>query len=530
MAKVITAAQAAALISDNATVACSGHGAMNVAEDIFIAMEERYINEQHPKNLTMFKGVALGDFKGRGMSRLSKHEGLISTVISAHTALEPDTVEAVKNNKMMCYMLPLGTVQQILRSQVGKKPGLLTNVGLKTFADPRFGGGKGNDLTREKGKDIVHLMTTPDGKEALYYPYFPIDFCLVRASYADTEGNISLEDEALITQDFEIVGATRNAGGTVIVVVNEIVEVGHIHPKNVAMHSSMVDYVVKASPENRSQSLEFNYMRPELAGHYNVPLEVVDQKLPLNERKICGRRAAMEVAKGAMLNLGIGIPEAVGAVLREEGLDNDITISIETGIFGGVPLIGTSFGAVANAKAIMRADDILQWYDGGGLDMTCLGAAEIDKKGNVNASSFNGRSVGPGGFVDISQNTPHACFVGTFTAGGLKVEGKDGKLVILNEGKIKKLKEEVEQITFSADYAVETNQNVLYITERAVFKAAPEGLTLIEIAPGVDLQKDVLDQMEFKPVISPDLKLMDERIFRDEKMGLVLLPEIKKGV
>lgn len=522
MVKFITAEEAVTFIKDNDTVGMSGHGAMCVPEDLIVALANRYKETEHPKNLRVMKGVALGDFSpNKGLTLATQLDGLIGTVITAHTALEPATVEAVKQNKMMCYLLPYGTVQQLLRSMAGKKPGLLTNVGLKTFVDPRQEGGKGNALTKEKGEDIVKLVEI-DGKEALFYPYFPMNACFIRASLADKEGNISFQDEAVLSHLFEMATATSNAGGTVIVVVNEVVEVGSIHPKAVGIPGFMVDYVVKASPENRAQSLEFDCMRPELAGHYNIPISTDFLPLELNERKICGRRAAMEISKNAMLNLGIGIPEAVSAVANEEGVLDQCTITIETGIFGGVPLMGISFGAVANPRVIMRADDTMQWYDGGGLDMTCLGAAEIDQRGNVNASCFNGRSIGPGGFVDISQNTPRVCFLGTFTAGGLKVSVGDGKLTILQEGKIKKLKKQVEQITFSADYAVETGQDVLYITERAVFKAMPEGLTLIEIAPGMDIERDIIANMEFSPCISPDLKLMDERIFRDEKMGLNL--------
>jgi propionate CoA-transferase len=524
MAKIISAAEAAELVRDNDTIAMSGFGATGSPENLIIATGKRFQETGHPRNLKLIKGVAIGDYAGKGVSQLSKMEGLIGTIITAHVGLEPDTIEAIKNNKMMAYTMPLGTVMQFLRTMVGKKPGLLTTTGLKTFADPRYGGGKGNALTREKGEDIVELVNI-QGKEALFYKYFPINICFVRGTYADTDGNISLHGEAILAHHFEMAAAVRNAGGKVIVQVSQVVEVGTLHPKDIAIPGNMVDYIVIADPEYTAQTLEFTRPRPELVGDYRIPISSDTAPMPLNERKIIGRRAAMEIRKGEILNLGIGMAEAVGAVALEEGFINDVTISIETGIFGGVPLIGVSFGAVANPRVLMSADDILEWYDGGGLDMTCLGAAEIDSKGNVNASNFNGRCVGPGGFVDISQNTKKACFLGTFKAGGLQIHVADGKLEILQEGKITKFKKNVDEITFSAEYAIETGQNVLYITERAVFKAEKDGMTLIEIAPGINLERDILAHMDFKPQISPELKLMDERIFREEKMGLV--PPVK---
>lgn len=521
MPKFVTAAEAVECIKDNDTVAFSGFGANGSPETLLVALRERYENTSHPKNIRVMKGVAIGDFTGKGMSQLSKQDGLIGTMISAHIALEPDTLEAIDNNRMFAYTMPLGTVAQWFRSMVGKKPGHLTRVGLKTFADPRLGGGKGNKITREKGEDIVQLVNV-GGEECLFYKYIPFNACIIRGTYADEDGNISIKGEAIIAHHFEIAAATRNAGGIVICQVNEVLQKGSFHPKDVAIQGSMVDYVVKADIEHTPHSLEFTHPTPELAGDYKVPVGSSFKPMPLDVRKICGRRAAFEIKKGAMANLGIGMPEAVGNVMTEEGQSQEYTMSIETGLFGGQNVIGPSFGAVRNPEVAMPADDILEWYDGGGLDMCCLGAAEFDQKGNVNASNFNGRCVGPGGFIDISQPTHKAVFLGSFTTKGLKLEVGEGKLKIAKEGEIKKIKKEVEQITFSAEYAVETGQDVTYITERAVFKLSPKGIVLVEIAPGMDLQKDILDQMEFEPIISPDLKTMDERIFWDRPMGLVV--------
>ena len=298
--------------------------------------------------------------------------------------------------------------------------------------------------------------------------------------------------------------------------VKDIVKPGSLDPRNVLIHKSYVDYVVKAEGEN-NVALAYN---PAMIGDIRVPTGDIVKPMPLSYKKVISRRAVMELKRDAMVNLGIGIPAGVANVANEEGLSDQLTLSLETGVYGGVPLDGPLFGASVNPESISRSSDMFTTYDGGGLDMTVLGCAEIDPTGNVNVSKFSGRCVGPGGFVNISQNTPVVCFAFSFTSGKQDVTIEDGRLVIRQDGSGVKFKQSVEQITFSSQYARETNQTVLFITERAVFRLENGKLVLTEIAPGVDLETHILSKMEFRPGIAPDLKLMDERLFRPERMGL----------
>ncbi len=520
MAKQISAKEAAMLVKDGDTLALGGFGAFGSAEEIIIALAERHRQTQKPQHITVVKGVSLGDYVSKGNARLSAEEGLVGKIFCAHVGLEPATMELIKNNKVLAYMVPLGTVSHMFRAIAGHKPGVFTYTGLKTFADPRLEGSKANALTKEKGEDIVQLLHI-NGKEVLFYPAFPIHICFIRGTYADQSGNISCTHEPMIANQLEIATAVHNSGGTVVVQVSEIVEDGVLQAHDVKIHSSLVDYVVKASPENSRQGYDSDRLRPEICGGIRVPVESA-APLALNERKICGRRAAMELSPGALINLGIGMPDAVAAVASEEGISNALTLSTESGTFGGVPLMALGFGAAMNPEMISRVTDMFDLYDGGGLDLAVLGAAEIDPMGNVNVSCFNGKCVGPGGFINISQSTPKVCFIGSFTTGGLKIASNDGRLRILQEGRTVKFKKQIEQVTFSAEYSASIGQQVLYITERAVFQPTPDGLMLTEIAPGIDLEKDILPYMEFHPLISPQLRQMDARLFREEPMGLQL--------
>lgn len=514
MAKIITAAQAAALIGDGATLGLSGFCGFGSPEALLEALQERFKKEKSPKGITLIKGVSIGDKGERGASRLGA-EGLVDTLIASHIGLEPAISRLVAENKIKAYLLPLGTITALLRAAAGKKPRVITAAGLKTFVDPRLEGSKCSAKTTE---DIVSLVQI-DGEEYLCYKPVPLDFCILRGTYADTEGNISLEKEALRADQFEMALAAHNSGGIVIAQVERIVEKGSLDARNVAIHGFMVDYIVEAKPEQHYQGFDTEKFRPELTGEIRTPLDTI-VPMPLGQRKVCGRRCAMELEKGSLVNLGIGMPDAVAAVAAEEGISEYITLSIESGVLGGVPLAGLGIGATVNPEAIYKMADTFDLYDGGGLDMAFLGLAEMDGKGNVNVSKFNGKVIGPGGFIDITQNAKKVCFMGTFTTGGLKTDFSGGEFRLLQEGAQKKLKKEIEQVTFSAEYAAEHGQEVLYVTERAVFRLTGQGVVLTEIAPGADLERDILAQMEFRPLIAEDLKEMDARIFRAETMGL----------
>lgn len=516
MKKIITAKEAAALIPDNARIAFGGFLGYGCPEEVLRAIRTSFEETGHPKDLTLLKGVSIGDKGERGINRLAA-EGLLKCVICSHFGLEPDVAKMAAENKIFSYMLPLGTITDWLRTVASRKPGLITKTGLRTFVDPRIEGSKGNELTKEKGGDIVSLIEV-NGEECLFYKTAPLDACVIRGTYADEDGNISMTREAIHGEQLEIAAATHNSGGIVIVQVENVVSRGSIDPRDVKIHGFMVDYVVEAEPENHPQTFTSNTYMPELTGDIRVPIDQFN-KMPLNERKICGRRAALELKKDTLVNLGIGMPDAVAAVAAEEGIFSKFTLSIESGVLGGVPLGGLALGGSINPEAFYKMADILNVYDGGGLDMAVLGLAEMDEKGNLNVSKFNGKVVGPGGFINISQPTPFVIFTGTFTAGKSDIRIENGKLNIVKDGTVLKFKKQVEQITFSGEMATKNKQKVMIVTERAVFLWTKDGLMLTEYAPGVDVEKDIIGKMEFRPLISPELKEMDAAIFQDEPMG-----------
>ena len=518
MSKVITAREAADLIPDGATVAMGGFCGFGSPDELLIGIRERFEETGAPKNLTLLKGVSVGDKAARGGSRIAL-DGLVRKVVCSHVGLEPALAKMIEENRCLAYMIPLGTITELLRAAASNKPGVITRCGLEPFADPRLEGSKANSRTVEEGEDIVSIMNV-NGEDCLFYPTIPVDVCIIRGTYADQKGNIVLDHEALQAEQLEAAEAAHANGGVVIVQVEDIVD-RDFDPRTVKLHHFMVDYIVKARPENHIQGYDTDEFRPAVCGEERAPLEAVSP-MPLNDRKVCGRRAAMELRPDMLINLGIGMPDSVAAVAAEEGIADRFTLSIESGVLGGVPLGGLGLGGSVNPEAIYKMPDILNVYDGGGLDMAVLGLAEIDRHGNVNVSKFGGRVTGPGGFINIAQNTKTVIFVGTFTAGSLKTSYEGGRWNLLREGRAVKFKNEVEQITFSGAYAARTGKRVLVVTERAVFRLTAEGLELIEIAPGVDLERDFFAHMEFHPAISLDLKEMDARIFRDTLMGLTI--------
>ncbi len=518
MNKIITAKQAAAMVKDGCTLATMGFNGFGCPEDLIMTLAEHHEETGHPVDLTLVKCTSQGDGKGRGISHLAERPGMIRELIISHMGYDPGVRKLVAEEKAACFMIPLGNLMQLFRAIAGGLPGAISTTGLGTFADPRQGGGKANQKTYDLGKEVVSLMEI-GGQEVLFYPSFPIDVCFIRATYGDEAGCLSIANEAMSVEQFELAAAVHNSGGIVIAQVDKIVQRGSIPAKEVLVHGFMVDYIVEGRPEYSCQSFVTDRFRPELAGLAKVPTAGFE-KLPMGPRKICCRRAAMELTPNALINLGIGMPGGIGSVADEEGISDLFTLSVECGPLGGVPLGGIDFGACVDPEAMYRMADTLLLYAGGALDMAVLGFAEVDRFGNVNAHSFNGRTVGAGGFIDITQRVKKLCFIGTFTAGKQEIGLRDNGLVIHKQGPQKKFLEELEAVTFSGREALRKGQTVLYITERAVFRLERQGITLIEIAHGVDLQRDILDQMDFIPAMAEHVRYMDPRLFRDGPMGL----------
>ncbi|MBE7243925.1 MAG: acyl CoA:acetate/3-ketoacid CoA transferase [Actinomycetospora chiangmaiensis] len=511
--KVISADEAIALIRDGDVVTTTGFVQSCIPEALHAALEKRFVESGAPRDLTLIMTAGAGDSKGLGTGRLH-HDGLLRRVIAANFGRMPKVAQAAQENKILGYNLPQGVISQLYRACAAGQPGLFTKVGLKTYVDPRHGGGRVNSVTRD---EIVKLVDV-DGEEWLFYTATKIDVAFIRGTSADPSGNLCMSKEALTLDNLAQAMAARNNGGIVVAQVERIVEQGSIKPKDVRVPGMLVDCVVVAEPEQHR--MNYGVMHDAaLAGEIRVPVTGI-RKMSLSERKIIARRASFELPPNGVVNLGVGAPEGISSVAAEEQVTPYITLTTEAGAVGGVLASGSSFGAATNADCIIDQNQMFDFYDGGGLDMTCLGMAECDGAGNVNTSRFGGRLNGCGGFINISQNARKVVFAGTFTAGGLAVKVEDGRLRILQEGRQRKFVATVEQNTFSGPFAQERGQPVLYVTERCVFNLTKRGLELIEVAPGIDIGRDILAHMDFMPVIENPIP-MDRRIFRDEPMELL---------
>jgi propionate CoA-transferase len=525
--KIVPAADAVRLIRPGDTVATGGFVGIGFPEGVAVALEALYLDENvpaadKPSGLTLLYAGGQGDGKTRGLNHLG-HAGLVRRAIGGHWGLVPKLQKLAVENLIEAYNLPQGVIAHLFRDIAAGKPGHLSRIGLGTFVDPRHGGGKLNARTTE---ELVSLMQVR-GEEFLFYPAIPVDVAIVRGTTADPDGNVTMEREALTLESLSIAMAARNSGGLVIVQVERLAARGALNPRQVKIPGILVDCVVLAPPEHHQQTFATAY-DPAYAGELRVPTDGA-APTPLDLRKVIARRAAMELRPNSVVNLGIGMPEGVAAVAAEEKIADLFTLTAEPGVIGGIPAGGLNFGAAVNPQAIVDQPYQFDFYDGGGLDVAVLGLAQADAQGNVNVSKFGPRLAGAGGFINISQSAKKVVFAGTFLTGECDVAVAGGCLRIGRDARTRKFVAVVEHRTFSGAHAAARHREVLYVTERCVLELRAveprdgeerrSELVLTEIAPGIDLERDVLAHMAFRPRVEGP-RLMDARIFRDEPMDL----------
>lgn len=513
----ITAKEAADLIPNRSTLCTVGMTLVSASESILKAVEQKYLEKGEPNHLTLFHTCGQSDRRD-GIAHLA-HEGLLDRLIGGHWGLCPPLMDMICKNQVEAYNLPQGQMANMFHSMALREPGKLSKIGLGTFVDPRVEGGKMNDRTRDK-EDIVAVVTV-DGEEYMQYKEVPIDTVIIRGTCADEAGNISTEEEAMVLEVLPAVMATKRFGGKVICQVKRVVKKGSLDPKRVTVPGVLVDAVVVCDdPIQDHRQTSSWYYDPSYSGQALAP-EQRTSSVPFSVRKAIGRRAVMQLKKNAVINVGTGIPnDVIGPILAEEAVQDDITITVESGIYGGVPAGGIDFGISRNAQALIPHDRQFEYYTGTGIDFTFMGAGEMDRYGNVNATRMGPVAAGAGGFIDITSTAKNVVFCSTFTGGGIKVELDENGFHLVQEGRFKKLVKKVQQISYNGKLAVERGQNMYYVTERAVFQLTKDGPMLIEIAKGADLQKDILDNMEFQPLIAENLAETPVFLYRPDAFGL----------
>ena len=508
----ITANEAAALIEDGDAILISGSGGGHaVPETLLAAVERRFLSEGKPRGLTSVSIVGVGDRAALGASHLA-HEGLLKRAITSALVDSPGLVQLAAEDKIEAYTLPQGVLSQLMRDMAAGRPGLLTKTGLNTFVDPRQQGARQSPRTPPDFVEVVNLA----GEEWLFFKPVPVTVAFLRGTTADEDGNVTMEEEAVLGEMLPMAQATRRAGGIVIVQVKRMARRGTLPGKNVRIPGILVDFVVVDSEQRQTYA---TYYDPSYSGELRIP-EGDFKSLPFGPRKVIVRRAAMELFPDAVCNLGAGISTGLSTIAAEESVLDAAILTNEQGLIGGAPIMGRDSGGGQNFAAMIEQPAQFDFYDGGGLDLAFLSFAEVDPEGNVNVSRFGDKIIGIGGFINISQNARCVVFSGTLTAGELDIVWEDGKTVIRKEGRHRKFVPKLEQICYSASMGRAQGQMTLFVTERAVFRVGAKGLELIEVAPGIDAERDVIAHMGFRPGVSRDLKTMDARIFRPGLMGL----------
>ncbi|HXT04488.1 MAG TPA: CoA-transferase [Casimicrobiaceae bacterium] len=508
----ITADEAAQLIQDGDAVLISGSGGGHaVPEALLAAVERRFLTEQKPRGITSVSIVGIGDRAALGATHLA-HEGLLKRAITSALVDSPGLVRLAAEDRIEAYTLPQGVLSQLMRDMAAGRPGLLTKTGLHTFVDPRQQGARQSPRTPPDFVEVVELA----GEEWLFYKPVPADVAFLRGTTADEDGNVTMEEEAVLGEMLAMAQATRRAGGIVVVQVKRMSRRDTLRAKEVRIPGILVDFVV-VDPEQRQTYA--TYYDPSYSGELRIPTGNI-KSLPFGPRKVIVRRGAMELFPGAICNLGAGVSTGISTIAAEEGLLDAVHLTNEQGIVGGAPITGRDSGGGQNFAAMIEQPAQFDFYDGGGLDLAFLSFAEVDPQGNVNVSRFGDRIIGVGGFINISQNAKCVVFGGTLTAGDLDMAWEDGRTVIRKEGRHRKFVPRLEQICYSAELGRAKGQVALFVTERAVFRVGRDGLELIEIAPGLDAERDVVAQMGFRPHIAPDLRVMDSRVFAAGTMGL----------
>jgi len=516
--KIVSFEEAVALIHDDDTILIGGSGGGHaVPEKLIVSLKERFLASGNPRNLTLIHPVGIGDMDTQGVSHLAYPE-LLKRIVTGALVNTPSIQKMAQLDTVEAYTLPQGVLSQLTREMAAGRPGLISHVGLHTFVDPRHGGGAQSYSAKKNLVELIEL----NGKEWLFYKPYQINIALLRGTTADEDGNITMEHEAVFGEMLPMAQAAHNAGGVVIVQVERLAQRGSLSPKDVKIPGMLVDLVVVDPQQMQSYTTQYS---PAFSGELRVPLDAIPP-LPFDSRKVIARRAVMELYPQAICNLGAGISTGIANIAAEEGFLDQIILTNEQGLIGGAPASGIDAGAGMNYDAIVDQPYQFDFYDGGGIDLAFLSFAQVDGEGSVNVSRFGDKVIGIGGFQNIAQNAKKVVFSGTFTAGGLEITWGDGRTRIINEGRYPKFVSELQQVSYNGSFAVELDQEILFITERAVFQCGAKGLELIEIAPGIDLDNHILGLMDFQPEISPELKEMDSRIFSPEIMGYA--EEIKK--